>query len=205
MRVRPLRQPSGILRRFWLLPVALALCAGGWRWNALRDQVQGKGYTDETANWSKGLPAHRPARTSRSASTNVPGRSSPIWATADRPLDGIVVIGSSQRQPVRRLAPGRRLRSGHGTGGRGDRLDRRRLPLGPDQLGSAGNHSRRGGELADARRPGGNRQKPLELVHEPAAQSSTSWLSPCSRIARSGNWSFCRSWRALPKSCCFAA
>jgi hypothetical protein len=38
------------------LLLVLALCAGGCaRWNAMRDQVRGKGYTDETATWSKGL------------------------------------------------------------------------------------------------------------------------------------------------------
>jgi hypothetical protein len=36
--------------------VALALAVGGCaRWNALRDQVRGPGYTDDTANWSKNL------------------------------------------------------------------------------------------------------------------------------------------------------
>ena len=53
--MRPLRRPPGFLSRFWLLPVALALCAAVARWNALRDQVRGNGYTDATANWSKGM------------------------------------------------------------------------------------------------------------------------------------------------------
>ena len=67
------------------LPVALAICVGGCaRWNALRDQVRGKGYTDDTANWSKGLrPQSPPARTRSSASTSVPDRSNPISAIAN--------------------------------------------------------------------------------------------------------------------------
>jgi hypothetical protein len=54
--VRSLCKPPSLVRRFWPLPLALAICVSGCaRWNALRDQVRGKGYSDETADWSKGL------------------------------------------------------------------------------------------------------------------------------------------------------
>jgi hypothetical protein len=43
-----------------LLLAALSLCTAGctqWmqRWNSLRDTVRGKGYTDDTANWTRNV------------------------------------------------------------------------------------------------------------------------------------------------------
>ncbi|HEX4146960.1 MAG TPA: hypothetical protein VHY91_25910 [Pirellulales bacterium] len=47
-------------RRGCLLLAALSLCTAGctqWmqRWNSLRDTVRGKGYTDDTANWTRNV------------------------------------------------------------------------------------------------------------------------------------------------------
>jgi hypothetical protein len=54
--VKLLRPILRLGRLGWPLLAAAILCAGGCsRWNTLRDRIRGPGYTDQTANWSKGL------------------------------------------------------------------------------------------------------------------------------------------------------